>query len=273
MKQRIITTVALWAALALVLVLFGELGGLVLLVLITTLTQIETRQMGLTAGGRDERPLTRLPELMLGWSILLGSYFSGEAEFAMVTGILLGIVALVPPVTCLISQREVRSVCARTLYLPWMLHFYVLALQSFDSLWVPIWLIAVAKFNDVGALLVGRKLGRHKMAPLTSPGKTWEGAVGGVLVGGLVGFVLGFVPDFQFVTGLTPGSAFEVALLLGPVAIVSDLSGSWLKRRARVKDSGTTIPGIGGMLDLIDSLLLVAPVGYGLLILASRVWN
>jgi len=272
MKQRIITTIVLWSLLGLILGLTGWIGGLVLLLAVTALTQLETRRMGLTAGGVDPQPRSSLPELILGAAVLLGAFLVAEVEFALILGIVLGLIALAPPATCEAARRELTGIAARTFYLPWMLQFYVLALHHFDTLWVPVWLIAVAKFNDVGALLVGRQFGKHKMAQAISPGKTWEGALGGVFVGGVVGSGLSLVPAFQAATGLTPGLAFEVALLLGPVAVASDLTGSWLKRRAGVKDSGSTLPGIGGLLDLIDSLLLVAPVGYGMLLLAGRVW-
>lgn len=270
MKQRVITTIALWGLLALILGAFGTTGALLLLLVIVSLAQLETRRMGLTAGGRNERPGTRLPELALGWSLVYSAYASGEAEFILIIGALLGLVALVPPARCPEAQQELRSVCARTLYLPWMLQFYLLALLSFESLWVPVWMIAVAKFNDAGALVIGRLFGQSKMAPSLSPGKTWEGAVGGVLSGALAGVLIALVPAFREATGLGVATTFQLALALGPVAIASDLSGSFLKRRAQVKDSGNLIPGIGGFLDLVDSLLFVGPVGYGLLFWASQ---
>ena len=125
-----------------------------------------------------------------------------------------------------------------------------------------IWLVAVAKFCDVGALLTGLAFGRHKMAPQISPKKTWEGAAGGVLVSMAVGALVAWLARDHFPTWLTPAVAALLALPLAIVAIVSDLIESIIKRRAAHKDSGAVIPGIGGMFDVSDSLLLTAPLGF-----------
>ena len=94
--------------------------------------------------------------------------------------------------------------------------------------------------------------GRRKIAPRISPGKTWEGFIGGIGAAALV--VLGIAALF----GLGRLEAAIAALLSGPVALAGDLLESWVKRRAGAKDSGRVFPGHGGMLDRIDSLLAVA---------------
>jgi phosphatidate cytidylyltransferase len=106
---------------------------------------------------------------------------------------------------------------------------------------------------DVGAYVVGSLVGRRKIAPRISPGKTWEGTFGGF--GAAAVAVLGIAALF----GLPRGEAALAAILIGPLAFAGDLLESWMKRRAGVKDSGTLLPGHGGMLDRIDSLLAVAP--------------
>jgi phosphatidate cytidylyltransferase len=125
-----------------------------------------------------------------------------------------------------------------------------------------IWLIAVSKFCDVGALLSGLALGRTKMAPEISPKKTWEGAVGGVLIAAGVGAALAHFLAPSYPPGFTPLTAALIALPVAAIAIVSDLIESVIKRRADTKDAGRAIPGIGGIFDLSDSLILTAPVGY-----------
>jgi phosphatidate cytidylyltransferase len=128
-----------------------------------------------------------------------------------------------------------------------------------------LWVVAVAKFCDVGALLTGLAAGRHPMAPLTSPKKTWEGAVGGVAVAMGVGSLVAWLGRGVLPPSMTPLHAALLAAPLAAVAIVSDLIESVIKRRVALKDSGGGVPGIGGIFDLSDSLILAAPVGYFLL--------
>ena len=112
--------------------------------------------------------------------------------------------------------------------------------------------------GDIFALYGGRALGRHKLAPVISPKKTWEGAIAG-LVGSVAGALL--APAF-FWRALPVHHAIALGLLLGVVGIAGDLAESLLKRAAEVKDSGSLLPGHGGILDRIDSLLFAAPVVY-----------
>jgi phosphatidate cytidylyltransferase len=135
-----------------------------------------------------------------------------------------------------------------------------------------VWVALVAKFTDMGGYLVGRAVGRHKLAPTISPGKTWEGVAGGLVFAAGVaalaaryGAPAHFLPDW-----LRPGLAALLALPIAAASILSDLAESALKRRAGVKDSGRCIPGIGGALDLVDSLLLPAVTAYYLFGFAAR---
>ena len=115
---------------------------------------------------------------------------------------------------------------------------------------------------DTSAYATGRLFGRRPLAPSVSPNKTIEGAIGGVAVTALIFAALSFMPSLSMVQRIIFGSALAVAASLG------DLFESWLKRRAGVKDSGTILPGHGGILDRIDSLLFVAPTSYLLL----KIW-
>jgi phosphatidate cytidylyltransferase len=128
-------------------------------------------------------------------------------------------------------------------------------------------LLCVVWAGDIVALYVGRNLGRHKLAPKLSPNKTWEGAVGSV-AGSLlvtVGLILLAIQlaKHDIVTLSFPGPVLHwllLALVVNIAAQVGDLAESALKRSAGVKDSGTLLPGHGGVLDRIDALLLAAPV-------------
>jgi phosphatidate cytidylyltransferase len=100
------------------------------------------------------------------------------------------------------------------------------------------------------------------MSPTISPKKTWEGAVGGVLTSVGIGALVAWLGRDHLGTTLSPLHAAIIAAPIAVIAIVSDLVESVIKRRAALKDSGHVIPGIGGMFDLSDSLLLTAPVAY-----------
>jgi phosphatidate cytidylyltransferase len=122
-----------------------------------------------------------------------------------------------------------------------------------------LYLIAVTKFADMGAYLTGSAIGRHLMVPHISAKKTWEGffgALGFALVCSLALFKL--MPGH--LSALTWTHATILGLLLGFAAIIGDLAESIIKRSTGVKDSGTLLPGIGGALDLLDSLLFTAPL-------------
>lgn len=124
-----------------------------------------------------------------------------------------------------------------------------------------LFLLAVTKFTDMGAYIVGSVLGKHKMAPHLSPGKTWEGFAGAL---GFA-FLAAFSITWAFSEGvplLTPLHTAILALLIALGAIVGDLAESTLKRSLRAKDSGQVMPGIGGVLDLIDSIIFTAPILY-----------
>ncbi|MDQ3400602.1 MAG: phosphatidate cytidylyltransferase [Chloroflexota bacterium] len=116
--------------------------------------------------------------------------------------------------------------------------------------------LAVTWAADISAYAVGSRIGRRRIAPLLSPRKTLEGTVAGIAAAALVALAFGAV------YGLAPAAVAIVALFAGPAALAGDLIESALKRAAGAKDSGGIIPGHGGVLDRIDSLLLVAPVVY-----------
>ncbi len=116
--------------------------------------------------------------------------------------------------------------------------------------------LAVTWAADIAAYAVGSRIGRRRIAPRLSPGKTVEGTAAGLAAAALTAIGFGAVYD------LAPVGVGIVALLAGPAALAGDLIESALKRAAGVKDAGGLIPGHGGVLDRIDSLLLVAPVVY-----------
>jgi phosphatidate cytidylyltransferase len=130
--------------------------------------------------------------------------------------------------------------------------------------------IAITKFSDMGAYLTGTLIGRHPLVPHISPKKTWEG-----FVGALAFSLLASVGLYELMPGhlsvLTLTHAIVLGFLLGFAAVIGDLAESIVKRSTGVKDSGNMLPGIGGALDLIDSLLFTVPLLFFYLRLVIRV--
>lgn len=170
------------------------------------------------------------------WLVAMPWWLARKWQLASNTsGIAVGLIVLVPASLALAHLRHLG---------PWVL------LAALSIAWVA----------DIAAYFAGRAFGRHKLAPAISPGKTWEGAYGaaaGVLA---FGFIVVSATGFQ---PLTPGfvAAFiPLMLSLTAVSIIGDLFESLLKRQAGMKDSGTILPGHGGILDRIDSLTSTLPL-------------
>ena len=125
-----------------------------------------------------------------------------------------------------------------------------------------LWLLAVTKFTDMGAYIVGSVIGRHKMIPHVSPGKTWEGFAGALLFSQVA--ACGLFALFPQHLGIFQhwGHVIFLGFLLSVLAVIGDLAESVLKRAIHAKDSGKILPGIGGSLDLIDSICFTAPALY-----------
>lgn len=125
-----------------------------------------------------------------------------------------------------------------------------------------LWLVAVTKFTDMGAYLVGSAIGRSKMIPHVSPGKTWEGFAGALAFAQLAGCGLFALMPVKLAVLGGWGHVVVLGFVIALMAVVGDLAESVVKRSLAVKDSGRMLPGIGGALDLIDSLCFTAPVLY-----------
>lgn len=114
-----------------------------------------------------------------------------------------------------------------------------------------LWVFAMVWATDIGAYFAGRAFGGARLAPKISPSKTWSGLIGGMIAALIVGATLGD-------RGGIVGVPLWIGLVMGLLAQLGDLAQSWMKRRAGVKDSGTLIPGHGGLFDRVDGLLPVA---------------
>ena len=149
------------------------------------------------------------------------------------------------------------------MYVPWLLNFIqkIYFFPGVDGKFFLLYFILITKFSDMGAYAVGSLIGRHKMIPRISPGKTWEGLGGAIVVSTATSLV--FVHFFcSHMAGINWIHAVVLGIILSSTAVVGDLIESLFKREAGVKDSGNFFPGIGGILDLLDSLLFNAPIMY-----------
>jgi phosphatidate cytidylyltransferase len=146
--------------------------------------------------------------------------------------------------------------CFSVLYLG-LLGAFVLGIRIEDGPWAISMFVAVVKSSDIGAYTFGKLFGKHKLAPRVSPGKTWEGLAGAVVVAAMVSIALALVSGIM---NIWPALIFGGTMAV--IGQLSDLAESMLKRDAQQKDSSNRVPGFGGILDVIDSLLFAAPPAY-----------
>ncbi|MDY6892130.1 MAG: CDP-archaeol synthase [Chloroflexota bacterium] len=155
------------------------------------------------------------------------------------------------------------------IYVGWLLGIWILLRRSFGWEWVILALFSTFAV-DTCAYFIGRAFGRHKLAPIISPGKTWEGAIGG-LFGGLaatiaLAMILGLIgegyPGQALAMPVSYASAVVVGLFIGLFAQLGDLTESKIKRVMGVKEAGNLIPGHGGILDRLDSVVFTGVVVY-----------
>src|SRR5256884_340003 len=149
------------------------------------------------------------------------------------------------------------------MYVPWLLNFIqkINFFPGVDGHYYLLYFVVITKFSDTGAYVVGSLIGSHKMIPRISPGKTWEGFGGAILVSTLASLVFVHFLGAKM-AGMNWKHAVVLGILLSISAVVGDLIESLFKREAGVKDSGKFFPGIGGILDLLDSLLFNGPIMY-----------
>ncbi len=144
------------------------------------------------------------------------------------------------------------------IYIPFLLSHLVLIRNGPDGVvWVYL-LLCMVFAGDTGAYYAGSYLGRHKLCPSVSPGKTIEGSIGGLISN----VVIGLLFKWFFLPALSYQIVMWLCLSVGIAGQVGDLFESMMKRRSKVKDSGNLFPGHGGVLDRIDALLFAAPVAY-----------
>ena len=153
-----------------------------------------------------------------------------------------------------------------SLYVGW-LGSYVISLRSLPQglAWTLIVIFAAA-MGDTGGYIFGRRFGQHKIAPAISPKKSWEGYLGGILVGGVSTWLFAWLCHWLF-PAVLPVDGFILGIILSTLTPVGDFAESMIKRQFHLKDSSQILPGHGGILDRIDSSLWAITIGYYLLLL------
>lgn len=190
--------------------------------------------------------------------MVAGAHWDERAPLAgLALAALLAVAGYAP--TNALGPRKPYRVTAWCLVYVGLLFSAIVLVRDVDGgrSWVFIGLLSTFA-TDTGAYAVGRLTGRHLMAPKISPKKTWEGAVGGYVAGLGACFALNVLFD----TGVPASTLVHLAVPLPVAAQVGDLFESWLKRRMGVKDASGLLPGHGGFLDRMDSILFVMPLVY-----------
>jgi phosphatidate cytidylyltransferase len=285
--RRLATTLALWAVLVVAAVTGNRWMFFSLLLLFGGAALVEWRR------------LFALPGPLAAWLYLISAGYAislfvrapasaagpGLSETIALPFLLLGLFLLVMrrPLGGRESLWVIFSAVFGFLYLPLLLSFLWRLLQfhaepgpgglrfAADSgdgplrgVLYAVHVIAVTKFTDMGAYFFGMLLGRHQMIPHISPGKTWEGLAGGFFGAFLAShLIVALWPDGLALLDHRHAAVLAAGIAL--VTIVADLTESVIKRCVGVKDSGNSLPGIGGALDLIDSLLFTAPLAWAYL--------
>ena len=282
---RTLSTIVLWGAMGGVVYSLKEVGAMWILNLCATLTLFEIY----TILGRLGYAANRMSGLITGGCMIpIAFHFPGSGIDVLAIGALLtsGACVLFPQAQRGMYVKRLMPTFFGLLYVTFLLHYFVRIIQVSDvestsqtlgfGLFFSLWVVVVAKFSDIGALLVGKAIGRTKMAPSISPGKTVEGLIGGLAASSGLGALLPWLAINHFPNlvdfGTWSFSTWQGAvwgLLIAVAAVIGDLIASVLKRLAGMKDSGGAIPGIGGLLDLTDSLILAAPTGYFVLMILS----
>jgi phosphatidate cytidylyltransferase len=271
---RFVSTTALWGVALLIifsgyeLAFFALIGSLGLLSLWEFYTMLDHKDL----------PNFKITAMVCGTIMLCGSFYyfsrfgparSYDFEVAVLLGFLLT-VFMRQMFERLREDAPLRTMAYTLfglLYVLWLYNFitkivYVVPRAANGAVmgqFYVLYLIAVTKFSDMGAYLTGSLIGKHQMIPHISPKKTWEGLVGALFFSLLASWgLLKVMPDK--LSALNWTHATVLGLLLGFAAVIGDLAESIVKRSTGVKDSGNLLPGIGGALDLIDSLLFTAPL-------------
>ena len=209
--------------------------------------------------GRVRLPL--VPVLVGGWAVIVSAYAGGSE--AMLVALMLTVLATLLwrlPENPRGYVRDVTAGVFAAMYVPFLAGFAALLVRADDGADRVVVFILLTVLSDVGGYAAGVLFGRHPMAPHVSPKKSWEGFAGSGLFS-----AVGGAAALPLLLDAGPWQGALLGLAVMTVATLGDLGESMIKRDLGIKDMGSLLPGHGGLMDRLDSLLLAAPVTYVLL--------
>jgi phosphatidate cytidylyltransferase len=195
-----------------------------------------------------------------------------HSPYPLTLPLLLVVATVVPLIWMLFRKNKDNAfiswgwTLAGVFYIGWLLSFYILLRGLDRGVWWAFMVLASTALCDVFAYAVGSLTGKHPVASSVSPGKTWEGCAGGMAASIIAAVAL----STWFNLPLYWWQMIVAGIIIGVLSQAGDLVESLLKRNMKTKDTGNLLPGHGGILDRIDSHLLIAPVAYYLIVLASN---
>ncbi len=232
-----------------------------LIALVCLLSLREYFQMTFSRNAGEIYPPLAILGYAAGLSILWAAYADSAAFILVIITInflLCGVLLLPRYKTDAAIVDAVAMQIQGMVYIP-VLISGLIRIRNTDGgiLWI-FFLLAIVFAGDIGAYYAGSYLGRHKLCPSVSPNKTIEGSIGGLCANMLIGGII----KAMFLPSLPWAACMVMFLLIGAAGQIGDLYESALKRSVQIKDSGTLLPGHGGMLDRIDALLFASPVAF-----------
>lgn len=269
--KRTFSTLTLWAAIISLLYFVGAHAAVWMVALMAVVSIYEFNKLTRAIG---HHPFQVMSMVVAGLMIIVPYYFpqwNFTASDLLVVGVLGTAIRILGERDPATRTETLSSTIFALVYVPLMLGYFVRIIGQYTApsasagVLFFVWVVIVTKLCDTGALLTGMACGKHKMTPVISPKKTWEGVVGGVITSALISALFAWLFARWLPAGFTPLFAALVALPLAVLGVIGDLVESIIKRRADIKDSGKLAPGIGGMFDMTDSLILTAPAAFWLL--------
>ncbi|MFO8100780.1 MAG: phosphatidate cytidylyltransferase [Dehalococcoidia bacterium] len=254
--QRLISALVLLPVVG-AAVWFGEPWFSIVVAVFVLLGILEFYRIAAIAGWR--------PFLFLGTILTLLFILAAHSDDERTIPLLITVVVVLPLIRCLLYPTKRNALMNWTwtvggvFYLGWMMsHFIFLRELDEGRDWVYLALLATFAC-DTGAYFIGRAVGKTRMAPMVSPGKTWEGAVGGLVCAVVATVVVAMVTELD---DIGYHHIIPLGFLIGVFAQLGDLSESAMKRSAEIKEAGGAIMGHGGALDRLDSLIFVVVLVY-----------
>ncbi len=238
------------------------LAAIIMLLVIPA--QVELSKLVKTTGAVVFRPVAIVSSILFAGAWYFRQFHSDPAGFQLYYMLFLSAFTLLAMFVYqgrLFGTKGTIINCSASLFSVFYLGFlssFVLAIRVEFGLWQMIMAIFVVKSSDIGAYTIGRLFGKRKFSPNISPGKTWEGLAGAVGFAIIVAMLFARIADI-----MTLPQAILFGAVFAYLGQLGDLAESMIKRDAAQKDSSTTVPGFGGVLDIIDSPLVTAPLAYG----------